>query len=94
MVNHALGNFYASGSIGDVHEEMGPVKSEWWELLFFLKKLEGKQQQEACDIIQTAINVEVGIMKSLLLVRGQASIIVYNFSVCAIFSLSRKYCFS
>uniref|UniRef100_A0A8C4N4K8 Cullin 9 n=1 Tax=Eptatretus burgeri TaxID=7764 RepID=A0A8C4N4K8_EPTBU len=59
VVNHSLGNFYASGSIGDVHEEMGPVKSEWWELLFFLKKLEGKQQQEACDIIQTAINVEV-----------------------------------
>uniref|UniRef100_UPI00358F9E7F cullin-9 isoform X2 n=1 Tax=Myxine glutinosa TaxID=7769 RepID=UPI00358F9E7F len=59
VLNHALGNFYASSSIDEALDETDPAKSEWWELLFFLKKLEGKQQQEACDIIQIAMNVQV-----------------------------------
>uniref|UniRef100_A0A4W3JYY6 Cullin 7 n=1 Tax=Callorhinchus milii TaxID=7868 RepID=A0A4W3JYY6_CALMI len=36
-------------------------RAEWWEVLFFIKKLEPKQQQEAVDIIHQSLEEQVSV---------------------------------
>lgn len=34
-------------------------RAEWWEILFFIKKLELKQQQEVCSILLQSLEDQV-----------------------------------
>lgn len=38
-------------------------RAEWWEILFFIKKLEPKQQQEVNSILQQNLDEQVGRLK-------------------------------
>lgn len=35
------------------------TRAEWWEVLFFIKKLEPKQQQEVNNILQQSLDEQV-----------------------------------
>uniref|UniRef100_A0A4W3JYL2 Cullin 7 n=1 Tax=Callorhinchus milii TaxID=7868 RepID=A0A4W3JYL2_CALMI len=44
-------------------------RAEWWEVLFFIKKLEPKQQQEAVDIIHQSLEEQVSVMDESALIQ-------------------------
>ncbi|GCB74933.1 hypothetical protein scyTo_0020294, partial [Scyliorhinus torazame] len=44
-------------------------RSEWWEVLFFIKKLEPKQQQEAVDIIRQNLEDQICEMDESVLIQ-------------------------
>lgn len=41
-------------------------RAEWWEILFFIKKLEPKQQHEVNSILQQNLDEQVGTLKGKL----------------------------
>lgn len=44
----------------DPEENEHLSQAEWWELLFFIKKLEGSNHQEVLQILQENLDGEVG----------------------------------
>ncbi|XP_072104699.1 cullin-9 isoform X2 [Mobula birostris] len=44
-------------------------RSEWWEVLFFIKKLEPKQQQEAVEIIRQSLEDQISVMDESVLIQ-------------------------
>ncbi|XP_067884263.1 cullin-9 isoform X2 [Heterodontus francisci] len=44
-------------------------RSEWWEVLFFIKKLEPKQQQEAVDIIRQNLEDQISLTDESVLIQ-------------------------
>lgn len=43
----------------DTEENKHLTQAEWWELLFFIKKLDGPAHQEVLQILQENLNGEV-----------------------------------
>uniref|UniRef100_UPI00398EEEB8 cullin-9 isoform X1 n=1 Tax=Pristiophorus japonicus TaxID=55135 RepID=UPI00398EEEB8 len=58
---------YLSESISEDSSSLS--RSEWWEVLFFIKKLEPKQQQEAADIFRQNLEDQVSVMDESVLIQ-------------------------
>lgn len=46
-------------------------RAEWWEILFFIKKLEPKQQQEVNGLLQQDLDEQVSRLKDYYLLREE-----------------------
>ncbi|XP_072406793.1 cullin-9 isoform X1 [Chiloscyllium punctatum] len=58
---------YLSESIAEDSSTLS--RSEWWEVLFFIKKLEPKQQQEAIDIIRQNLEDQISVTDESVLIQ-------------------------
>ncbi|XP_048452589.1 cullin-9 [Rhincodon typus] len=58
---------YLSESIAEDSSMLS--RSEWWEVLFFIKKLEPKQQQEAIDIIRQNLEDQISEIDESVLIQ-------------------------
>ncbi|CAN0411220.1 unnamed protein product [Lampetra planeri] len=65
-----LGSFYMLPYLSEGTGEHDSVlsRNHWWELLFFLKKLEGPHQAEACDIISATAKLKVSSLDDISLI--------------------------
>ncbi|XP_069743989.1 cullin-9-like isoform X1 [Narcine bancroftii] len=53
-----------------ISEDSGPLsRSEWWEVLFFIRKLEPKQQQEAVEIIRQNLEEQISVLDESVLIQ-------------------------
>lgn len=57
----------------DTEESEHLTQAEWWELLFFIKKLDGPDHQEVLQILQENLDGEVELAQDIRKLEGSTA---------------------
>lgn len=57
----------------DTEESEHLTQAEWWELLFFIKKLDGPDHQEVLQILQENLDGEVELAQDMRKLEGSTA---------------------